>query len=622
MDRFGSRGNSGSTQSATVLKRRHMLKISSLGMAAFFLSGPAVQAFSWRDGALYPEISPKENVRLLKPGAVDLEGELAKRFRLNIDYLLWRYRDADRLLFPFEHRDQWQRIHDWDGEYAGKWLDAAVHTLSAMPHPELETATQQFAARLLATQETDGYLGTELPENRLKTTWPLWMHWLAMKSLRAYGEYSGKQAYKMAAIKGADWILEQFDPILDERSPFLRESGYLSNVDELTAAYLATGDRKYYEFARRAILTYPRLKKMRESEKADGGHSYSMATYLGAAVLLAQAGADEEMLDWIIAIWQDIADHHTFPTGSNSTHEHLKEPPANVQDGELQETCATVEWLIFTHRLYLATGEVRFMNMLERTVRNALLGAQSTDGMKWTYFLPMGQYKKWLNGPTNCCFYSGPRGIARLPRLIYHLDEQGLRIDLFESGKARFDWEGIPVLVSQETTYPLDGKVVIRVAPERPLSFSLKIRIPEHCDPIQLMVDGEPQAWQAQAGQYIVLSRTWRPEQTIALAFDLQTKVERLSDGTGVVLRGPQALAVDRRDNRVDMRYIEIVEPIKLQRVDDAADGRPQYQGIFEVAGKNTPVVLTPFSEAGNASVGVKHVHARYRAAFPVSSKN
>lgn len=105
----------------------------------------------------------------------------------------------------------------------------------------------------------------------------------------------------------------------------------------------------------------------------------------------------------------------------------------------------------FTERLYKATGHVKYIDALERVCYNALLAAQSTDGMKWTYYTPLRYTKKWFQGPTNCCFWSGPRGIARIPEMVYSVDEQGLRVDLFEQSKAKLKVKGKEVSIDQMT---------------------------------------------------------------------------------------------------------------------------------------------------------------------------
>src|SRR6185503_904942 len=107
-----------------------------------------------------------------------------------------------------------------------------------------------------------------------------------------------------------------------------------------------------------------------------------------------------------------------------------------------------------------------------------LLAAQSMDGMQWMYFTPLRYEKRWFTGPTSCCYWSGPRGIARLPGWVYALDNDGLLVNLYESGKATLQLVDRPVTIKQTTLYPDLGEVMIEVEPAVPVKFTLRLRIP------------------------------------------------------------------------------------------------------------------------------------------------
>src|SRR5439155_25105219 len=138
-------------------------------------------------------------------------------------------------------------------------------------------------------------------------------------------------------------------------------------------------------------------------------------------------------------------------------------------DRHHKETCAPVEWLLFNTRLYQATGKARYMQAMEQTIYNALLAAQSMDGQQWLYYLPLRYEKTWFTGPTSCCYWSGPRGIARLPEWVYALDSDGLRVNLYEASRARVQMQGQDVRVEQLTRFPDSGPVALRIEPDRPL---------------------------------------------------------------------------------------------------------------------------------------------------------
>jgi hypothetical protein len=444
------------------------------------------------------------------------------------------------------------------------------------------------------------------------------VHWLAMKSLRTYGQCFHVDDDIQAAVRGGDWLISEFAPIVDGNNPLYEIStSTLSWLDEMAELYAITKDRKYLDFAASAMEHCALFQQMRGTGRAPNTHAYNLMTYLGGAVRIAQAREDQETLDWLARVWDDIANNHLFPTASMTLGEGLGTPPCDVPEGTLQETCATVEWIFFTQRLYTATGDVRYKNMLERTIRNALLGAQKADGMGWTYFTPLRSRKRWLHGGTECCFFSGPRGVARLPRLVYGTEADAIRIELFESSLARFDIRGHAVTLVQDSAYPAEGSVSLQMEMDQPVTFGLKIRVPEHTQSHQVAINGEPRQDAIVPGEYLTLSRTWKPGDTVELRFQLEVWLSHLRDGSAAIMRGVQVLAADERDNDIDFEDVRIAEPIVLEDASSTAGERPRYGVQLVKSGVPTRIVLTPFAEAGNPSATAPDAEVRFRTAFP-----
>ena len=555
---------------------------------------------------------------------VQLDGVLGRRFDNNIEYLLWRYRsEADRRLFPFEHREEWsgKRNADWDGEYAGKWLDAATLAADVSGNEELLAACRAFATRLREAQTSDGYLGTLLPGDRQKGLFPLWVHWLAMKSLRMYGQHLDDQACIDAAVRGADWLVREFEPIEDGANPlYAISTSTLSWLDEMAEAHKVAGETRYLDFANTAMVHCQPLQDWLQSGKAPYTHAYHLMTYLGGAVMVADARGDKKTLTGLADLWDDIARKHLFPTASMTVGERLGMPASDVPEGSLQETCATVEWMFYTQRMHDALDDVRYKNMLERTMRNALLGAQKADGMGWTYHTPLRSRKQWLHGGTECCFFSGPRGVARLPLLTYDTDDEGIRVDLFESSRAQFEVHGHAVTLTQDSAYPAQGKVSVRVDTENPVSFVMRLRVPEHTGGHQLRLNGEPLQSVVNPGEYLMVSRAWAKGDTVTLEFMPEVWLFRMRDGNATVMRGVEALAADQRDNKAGLDGLRIQEPVVLEPVPAAAGGRPRYRAMFDDGGAPGTLVLTPFGEAGNAPEDDPDAETLYRTAFPAGA--
>jgi hypothetical protein len=361
---------------------------------------------------------------------------------------------------------------------------------------------------------------------------------------------------------------------------------------------------------------------MRTIHQAPLWHAYNLVGYLNGVVELAIADNRKDDLFWVESVWEDLISRHVYPTGSLGFNELLAESAPNdtpVVDGQPgrhhQETCATVEWLLFNALLYQATGRVRYIERMEQTIYNALLAAQSLDGMKWMYFTPLRYEKRWFAGPTSCCYYSGPRGVARLPAWIYALDNEGIRVNLYESSSASFLLEEVKVILKQSSLFPDVGKVTLQIQPVTPLSFTLRLRIPSYVGETRILLNGNPMPGKLDGDGYYQIRRKWSKGDQIVMEFGIPTTVNRfLSDQYGIVIRGPEVLAVDQSDNlSLDIDEIVLLEGMTLVRI-DSVDGRRRYMGEVSVDGQSARVIFTPYADCGSEG-------SLFRTAFPTIFK-
>ena len=563
-----------------------------------------------------------------------MTGRLSTRYLGNLHYLAHIHDTReDWMLEPFRHRGMdWvlEPLRNkkgelaWAGEYAGKWLDAASLSASDTTDPQLGQVAE-FASELIASQEPDGYLGIEPPARRglgSDWDWDVWNVKYAMAGLLTYFETSQDTASLQVAVRCGEWLINQFGMVSAADHPFFRstmDGG--SNVivlDQFARLYRFSGEQKFLEFASAVVAHYPPLETMRTTCQAPIWHAYNLAGYLGGVVELALASNNRKELIWLEKVWEDITSRHLYPTGSIGFSEHLSEVAPNdtpVENGEPtrhhQETCATVEWLLFNALLYQATGRVRYMERMEQTIYNSLLAAQSLDGLQWMYFTPLRYEKRWFTGPTSCCYWSGPRGIARLPGWVYALDNEGVRVNLYESGEATLPLDKSTVVIKQISDYPNFGKVTLEVEPSAPVTFTLRLRIPPGGNEVRFQHNGTPMLPDSSADGYFEFRRIWSQGDRIAMEFDIPVTVSNFMHAHyGIIVRGPEVLAVDQQDNpSLDLDQITLPEQISLRSI-EPVNGRHRYEGPVTIDSRSRTVVFTPYADCGNDG-------SRFRVAFP-----
>lgn len=511
------------------------------------------------------------------------------------------------------------RIRPWDGEYAGKWIDAATLEVVNLDHDRLRRALEEFVVELREHQEPDGYFGMEV-EGQRGSAWDMWNHWYIVTGMMSRYEYMGDRKAFDTARQVGQYIVERYAPP-DPKKNILRGAwGGGCTVDvlgQLMRLWRHTRDDGYLKIGRYISENYGPIQKMRETGKIHYTHAYVLTAYLGGMVLYNQARNAPGDLAWIEKVWDHLVDEQVYPSASIGRGERLHPPRGNrpaIYDKvnmNIQETCATVEWLLMNHRLYEATGRIRYAHMIENIVYNALLAAQSADGMKWNYHTSLSRTggKPWMShGGTMCCFWSGPRGVARIPLYAMHLDDDGVRIDLLEKSRATVPVNGTDVTIDVDSEYPASGRMTIDVNPARPERFALKVRIPEWAENVSVQLGGDDVP--AVAGEYAVIERRWVGADKMTVYFDLPVRMQTMPGGEVAILRGPELLSADERDNpELDFASVK-VESIKgCKAMEPTDDGRRRYRVTVMADDVARDMVMTPYAAAGNEG-------AAYRSTF------
>lgn len=605
-------------------------------------STPAVEpravAFSCEDAAVtFP--SPT-SVKL------DPDGRFHSRFRGNVNYLRYQhdYYGQDMLeAFASRHYSPGKLLERvWDGEYAGKWLDAATRTAVNTGDDAQLKMVDTFAASLCRHQQPDGYMGIKLPTDRKldewEVDWDLWCQWNALIGLLTHYELRSRRASLQTASRIGEWIVKTYGPIEDKKARFFQGevTGGLTRVvtiGQLVRLYRHTANEDLLEFVGQVIQHYPPIRQMLSSGEPYLAHPYMLSAVLGGVVEYARLTKDYKMLAKAEQVWDGLVKDHLFPTGSLGEREDLDDKLLkDVPDGQLQETCATTEWIFFTQSLYAVTGRAKYAEALERTCYNALLAAQSVDGMKWCYWTPLRYSKDWFHGPTRCCFFSGPKGIARLPQLIYAVKDSVIYVNFFETSSATLDTTGGQVRIIQTSQFPEIGASTITLKTPPVFKGTLRIRKPRWTTEFQIKLKGKLVPDDSDVKGYCNVNLEGSTEYRLEVQFDIPLMLEQLSKDNYVIRRGPEILSIDVRDNidtwlGAEDDLITIPQDIKLEQiksyhkhqwpgpVDSSAARRRYAVSVYDDrTSEPRTVILTPYADAGNQG-------AAFRTVFPLAGE-
>jgi DUF1680 family protein len=538
-----------------------MRPISRRTALQLLAAASAVPALGARASA--PDVRVPAALQPLARGAVGLGGMLGRRVAANVERRLLRV-DAEALLACFTARDSADGLdRAWVGEHAGKFLDAACRSLGHEPRADLRRIVDRVATGLIASQAADGYLGT-YPAERRWSGWDVWVHKYTLIGLLSYYELSADAP----ALHACERILALLTATFGD-GPGQRDivaagehmgMAATSVLEPVCRLYLLGGDPRALDFGRYIVRAYdhpggPGLVRSLLGHgsvyRTANGKAYEMLSNLVGLVDLYRLTGDDPLLRAVEAAWRDICANQLYATGTVSAGEHFQPPPRRLAypASNVGETCATVTWLQLNARLLELTGEARFGAEIERSVYNHLLAAQDERSGDISYYTALSGRKEWSHHLV-CCVSSGPRGLALLPDLAWALAPGALVVNLYVPGRAAFAIDGTAVGVSVATRFPEDGEVLLRITPERPVRFTVRLRVPDWAVAFEATCGTLTQ--RGTAGQFLDVTRTWQPGSTLRIRMDLPVAA---LDGAPTypdrraLRRGPQVLALERSLN-------------------------------------------------------------------------
>jgi uncharacterized protein len=540
----------------------------------------------------------------LPRGSIRFRGLIDERIRLSCERHL-------KVLDPRSLVDWFRTRPDpfAAGEFWGKTVRAACPLYRYTGDQEMRGLVRLAVDDLLATQDADGCISTRSRAQQPLSS-DLWERKYVLLGLLAWHEAEGDPRALDAMVRMADHLLTQVGPppltrIVDTGWAFAGiESS--SILEPMLRLYRLTRHRRYLDFAHYIVEQEGACRRGSIFEAAlagtapkdiggDGDPAHSIAKAYESlscfeglveyhritgverwrAAALAYHAALREREITIIGSGGGEGPHNRGP-GTGEQWNDLALDQADPAPRLMMETCVTVTWMKFCLQLLRSTGNPAFVDDIERSMHNALLGAQHPDGRAWDYFQNLcGTRGGTVNFSADvggfalsCCTANGPMGLAILPDLAVMSGADGPVVNLYLPGSARVPLDGgDTVRLDIDTAYPRDGRVLITVTPSRPRRCAIALRIPAWSTATTLLADGE--AMPAEPGAYAVIDRVWSLGDRIELQLDMRCRP--VLDPRGAhqaVLRGPLVLTRDSRlgedvDEAVDVQaaQAELVTP-------------------------------------------------------------
>ncbi len=398
-------------------------------------------------------------------------------------------------------------IYPFDDTDVYKTLEGASYALMVDPDPALEAYLDSVIAIVAAAQEEDGYLYTVRTNkaDRLKN-WFGDKRWEKLESSHelynaghlfeaavAHYQATGKRSLLNVALKYAELLDQTFGPGKLQKPP-----GHQVVEMGLAKLYRVTGEERYLKLAkffldvrgkpldgRKLNGEYSQDHKPVLQQDEAVGHAVRAGYMYSGMADIAALTSDDAYIKAIDRLWENVAGKKLYLTGGIGAKGSNEGFGGNYELPNMSaynETCASIANVYWHHRLFLLHGDAKYLDVMERTLYNALLSGISLEGTKFFYPNPLasvGQHERaeWFG--CACCPGNVTRFIASVPGYVYAVLGDELFVNLYASNEAKLALNERNVRVVQETDYPWNGTIRLTIHPEpEEMQMSLNLRLP------------------------------------------------------------------------------------------------------------------------------------------------
>ena len=460
------------------------------------------------------------------------------------------------------------------GHFLGHWISAAAKLIAADGEPELRVKLDKIVSELARCQELNGgeWVGS-IPEKyftRLIKNQYIWspqyvMHKTIVGLSDAYIYAGNTQALDILSHL-SDWYITWTEKAA-ETNPHAVYAGEEAGMLEVWAQlYQLTKDEKYLTLAKR-YADAGLFRKLKEGKDSlTNCHANASIPFTHGAAKMYEITGDSDWLEVIKLFWKvAVTDRGMFSTTGMNAGEFWVPPhmQGHFLGSSDQEFCTVYNMVRTASYLLKYTGEAQYADYIERALYNGFLAQQNAQTGMPAYFLPLGagSRKKWGTKTRDfwCCHGTMVQAQTLYPELVWFTDGDKITAAQYIPSEFTAEMNGANVTVSQTTGMKYyndqaffdekdDGQMSrwllkFSVKCDKPVRFTLTLRVPEWAKGVELEVNGKNTAAPVKDG-WLDITADWQND-SVQVFFPSELRAETLPDMPELmsVVDGPIVLA-------------------------------------------------------------------------------
>ncbi len=481
-----------------------------------------------------------------------------------------------------------------------KAMEGMAYTLVNNPNPKIERILDEWTELIEGAQQKDGYINTFYtltnPDGRWTDMDRHEMYCIGhlIEAGVAYYKSTGKRPLLDVCIRVADHMCNTFGPGKRNWVP-----GHEEVELALCKLYEVTGKKEYLDFAYWLLeerghgrayhinsdwgnipwdKTYHQdvvpVSQLRNAE----GHAVRLMYLLCGMSDVSSLYQNNDTLyrQTLNELWEDITQRNMYITGGVGSSAHNEGFTADYDlpnETAYCETCASIGLVLWAQRMNSLTGKAAYVDVMERTLYNALLAGINLKGDRFFYVNPLysnGNHHRQPWYGCACCPSNVSRFIPSLGGYIWALSKDELKVNLYIGNKLDTkDSQGNRVDVEIKTEYPFKGDVCLFVNSSL-RQRTISLRIPDWCQSYNLSINGKNVRNIKCNNGYLNVKRRWKAGDVMKLSLDMPVRITadnplvRGNDGMRVIQRGPLVYCAEQIDNGVDVDEIRLSDALKM----------------------------------------------------------
>ena len=539
--------------------------------------------------------------------------------------------------------------YSFDDTDVYKTIEGASYSLQTYPNKKLVHYIDSVLDIVAKAQEKDGYLYTSRTMNpKHPHEWAGDKRWSKVEDLShefynlghmvegavAHFQATGSRKFLDIACRYADCVCRE---IGTKPGQVCVVPGHQIAEMALCKLYVLTGEQRYLDQAK-FFLDYrgkttikteysQSHKPVVEQDEAVGHAVRAAYMYAGMADVAALTG-DKSYINAIDNIWNNIVEKKLYITGGIGATNNGEAFGKNYELPNMSaycETCAAIGNVYVNYRLFLLHGESKYYDVLERSLYNGLISGVSLDGGGFFYPNPlesMGQHQRQPWFGCACCPSNIARFIPSLPGYVYAVNKRDVYVNLFMSNTSQLSVAGKGITLEQQTQYPWDGDIAIKVAANKAGQWAMKVRIPgwvrnevvpsnlyEFTDNLRpkynITVNGNAVNGKLTDDGYFTIDRKWKKGDVVRVHFDMDPRTVRANNnveadrGFVAIERGPLVYCAEWPDNDFDIMGALVNQSPKMTVEDGTLHAKDKKVADYYIKVIKTDAQLLSFDKQG-----------------------